>query len=249
MPKPLALDVAFLPDEAVSLEGRVAVVLDVLRASSTIVTLFDRGAASIGLAASVEEARSEPRQVLGPRLLAGEVGGLPPYGFDYGNSPTEFSQLDFSGKHVVMATTNGTAAVRACAGASAVLVGCLLNANAVIRESLELLRDLHGLALVCAGRQGQFVLDDAVAAGYLCHIFLNETKVRDLPVTPSNSALAAYRLYHSYPNLTSALNESASAKALQPLRLGADVAYCAQTSITKRVPRLASTLREGLYLL
>ena len=249
MPRPLALDVAFLPGEAASLEGRVAVVIDVLRASSTIVTLFDRGAASIGLAASVEEARSEPKQVLGPRVLCGEVGGLPPYGFDYGNSPTEFAQLDFSGKHVVMATTNGTAAVRACARASAVLVGCLLNANAVIRECLNLLGDLQGLALVCAGRQGQFVLDDAVAAGYLCHIFLNETKIRDLPVSRSNSAIAAYRLFHSYSNLTSALNESASGQALQPLRLGADVTYCAQTSVTRRVPRLGTTLREGLYLI
>ncbi|HVA22841.1 MAG TPA: 2-phosphosulfolactate phosphatase [Chloroflexota bacterium] len=249
MAKPLTLDVAFLPGEVVSLEGRVAVVLDVLRASSTIVTLFDRGAESIGLAISVEAARSEARQVLGPRVLCGEVGGLTPYGFDYGNSPGEFAELDFSGKHVVMATTNGTAAVRACASASAILIGCLLNANAVIRESLDLLRQLEGLLLVCAGRQGQFVLDDAIAAGYLCHIFLNETKVRDLPVSQSNSAIAAYRLYHSYPNLISALNESASAQALYPLRLGGDVSYCAQTSITKRAPRLGTTDREGLYLL
>ena len=249
MPKTLALDVAFLPGEAASLEGRVAVVLDVLRASSTIVTLFDRGAESIGLAASVEAARSEARQVLGPRVLCGEVGGLPPYGFDYGNSPSEFAALDFSGKHVVMATTNGTAAVRACASASVVLIGCLLNANAVIRETLELLRESEGVVLVCAGRQGQFVLDDAIAAGYLCHIFLNETKVRDVPVAQSNSASAAYRLYRSYSNLTSALNESASAQALYPLRLSADVGYCAQTSITKRVPRLGTVEREGLYLL
>jgi 2-phosphosulfolactate phosphatase len=249
MLKPLALDVAFLPAEAAGLEGRVAVVLDVLRASSTIVTLFDRGAVSIGLAESVEAARSEARQVLGPRVLCGEVGGLPPYGFDYGNSPTEFAGLDFGGKHVVMATTNGTAAVRACVSASAVLVGCLLNANALIREALDLLRELQGLVLVCAGRQGQFVLDDAIAAGYLCHIFLNETKIRDLPVSQSNSAIAAYRLFHSYSNLTSAVNESASAQALYPLRLEADVGYCAQTSITKRVPRLGAVEREGLYLL
>ena len=249
MTKPLALDIAFLPEEAAALDGRVAVVLDVLRASSTMVTLFDRGAVSIGLAASVDAARSEARQVLGPRVLCGEVGGLPPYGFDYGNSPSEFAELDFSGKHVVMATTNGTAAVRACVSASAVLIGCLLNANAVIREALDLLGELEGLTLVCAGRQGQFVLDDAVAAGYLCHIFLNETRVRGVAVSQTNSAAAAYRLYHSYPNLTAALNESASAQALLPLRLGADVGYCARTSTTKRVPRLGAVDREGLYLL
>jgi 2-phosphosulfolactate phosphatase len=248
MPNPLELDVAFLPGEQAQLDGCVAVVLDILRASSTIVTLLDRGTASIGLAASVEAARAEAAQIPGA-LLCGEVGGLPPYGFDFGNSPSEFAALDLTGKHFVMATTNGTAAVRACAAASAVIVGCLLNANAVIREALELLAGLRGLTLVCAGRQGRFVLDDAVGAGYLCHILLNEARVRGLPVVQSNSAIAAYRLYHSYPNLLAALSDSESGRALHPIRLGGDVQYCAQTSITKRVPRLGATRGEGLYLL
>lgn len=248
MLKPVTLEVAFLPSEIASLDNRVAVVLDVLRATSSIITLFDRGAASIGLAGSVDEARTAAKSRPGV-LLCGETGGLPPYGFDYGNSPTEFAALDMTGKHLLMATTNGTAAVRACREAPAVLVGAILNANAVIREALELVRGLQGLLLVCSGRQGQFVLDDAVAAGYLCHIFLSEAKVRSLPVSQSNAAMAAYRLYHSYPNLLAALNESQSGQALYPLRLGADVAYCAQASMSKRVPQLGTTQGEGLYLL
>ncbi|HLG74483.1 MAG TPA: 2-phosphosulfolactate phosphatase [Chloroflexota bacterium] len=245
MPKPVALEVAFLPGEVAALEGRVAVVLDVLRATSSIVTLLDRGAASIGLAASVADARAKARERPGT-LLCGEEGGLPPFGFDYGNSPTEFASLDLTGKHFVMATTNGTNAVRACAAASVVLIGAVLNANALVREILELLRELSAVVLVCAGRQGQFVLDDAAVAGYLCHILLNEAKLRDLPVTTNNAAVAAYRLYHSYGNLLSALNDSASGQALYPLRLGADVQYCAQQSISKRVPRLDG---QQLYLL
>jgi 2-phosphosulfolactate phosphatase len=248
MPNSVEVDVAFLPGELGQLEGRVAVVLDVLRASSTIVTLFDRGAASIGLAAGVDEARAAAGGVPGA-VLCGEIGGLPPYGFDFGNSPSEFAALDFGGKRVVMATTNGTAAVRACVCAPAVLVGALLNANAVVREVLELLRGLRGVVFLCAGRQGGFVLDDAIGAGYLCHILLNEAKVRSLRVSQSNAAIAAYRLYHSYPNLLAGLNDSDSAQALYPLRLGADVSYCARASITKRVPRLATAAGEGLYLL
>src|SRR6266516_2225771 len=248
MPNPVTLDVAFLPGQLRDSEGRVAIVLDVIRATSSIVTLLDRGAVSIGLAVSVDAARDAAKQVPGT-LLCGETGGLPPYGFDHGNSPSEFAQMDFSGKHILMATTNGTAAVRACREASVVLIGALINANAVIRETFDLLRALQGVALVCAGRQGQFVLDDAIAAGFLCHVFLNEAKVRDLPVTQSNSAIAAYRLFHSYPNLLAGLNDSESAKALYPLRLEADISYCAKTSITKRVPRLGTTSREGLYLL
>ncbi len=248
MPNPVSLDVAFLPGEVGSLDGQAAIVVDVIRATTSIITLFDRGAVSIGLAASVDEARLTAKQAPG-MVLCGEAGGLPPYGFDYGNSPLEFAQLDFSGKHIIMATTNGTGAVRACREAPAVLVGALINANAVIREALELLRGLDGLTMVCAGRQGRFVLDDAVAAGYLCHIFLNEARVRDLPVAQSNSAIAAYRLYHAYPNLLAAVNESESAKALYPLRLEADISYCARTSVTKRVPRLGTVALEGLYLL
>jgi 2-phosphosulfolactate phosphatase len=248
MPPQAALGVAFLPGEAGDLDGWAAIVVDVLRACSSIITLFDRGAQSIGLAESVEAARAAAKNIPGA-VLCGEVGGLPPYGFDYGNSPVEFSQLDFSGKHIVMATTNGTAAVRACRTASATLVGALINANQVIRETFALLQGLRGVIIVCAGRQGRFVLDDAITAGYLTHIFIHEAKVRDIPVAQSNAAIAAYRLYHSYPNLLAALNESDSAQALQPLQLGHDVSYCAKTSMTKTVPSLGTTPRKGLYLL
>lgn len=254
MPNPVALDVAFVPRLAPLDQGSVAIAIDVLRASSSIVTLFDRGCRSIGLAESVEAARAAAKRSSGV-LLCGEVGGLPPYGFDHGNSPRELALLDFTGKHAVMATTNGTDAIRSSAEAGCVLVGALLNANAAIREALELLRGLRRLVLVCAGRQGRFVLDDAVAAGYLCHILLNEARVRNIRVAQSNAALAAYRLYHAYPNLLAALNESDSGQSLYPLRLGEDVSYCAKTSISKTVPRLERSVahewseRQGLYLL
>ncbi|MHB8618004.1 MAG: 2-phosphosulfolactate phosphatase [Chloroflexota bacterium] len=280
MPHPFALDVVFVPAELEAqasaashqasgrglrqkvpasrpnvLDGSVAVVIDVLRASSTIVTLIDRGCASVGLAASTEAAREAGRAANGAALLCGEEEGMPPYGFDHGNSPSEFAGLDFTGKHVILSTTNGTGALRACRDAPAVLVGALLNANAVVREALELVKDLRGLVLVCAGRAGRFVLDDAVTAGYLCHVILNEARVRDVAVSQGNGAIAAYRLYHSYPSLLPALNESASGQALYPLRLERDISYCARPSISKRVPRLARQIpkdwaaRQGLYLL
>ena len=252
MPKRAAIDVAFTPAETGDVSGSIAVVIDVLRASSSIITLFDRGARSIGLAHSVEAARAAAKAATGV-LLCGEVGGLPPYGFDFGNSPSEFSHLDMAGKDLVMATTNGTAAVRACASAGAVLIGALINANAVMREALPLLDAFNRVVLVCSGVGGRFVLDDAVAAGYLCHILVNEARVRKLPLDQSNSAIAAYRLYHSYPNLLVALNESDSALNLLPLRLGADISYCARTSVSKTVPRLGmiagEQVRQGFYLL
>ncbi|HUZ78271.1 MAG TPA: 2-phosphosulfolactate phosphatase [Chloroflexota bacterium] len=258
MVRPFTLDVAFLPVEVGQRPRSAAVVIDVLRASSSIITLFDRGCASIGVADSVNAARAAAATFAARGqavpLLCGEVGGLAPYGFDYGNSPSEFAGLDLAGRHVVMATTNGTRALHAAAEAGATLVGALLNANAVVRRALELVAQLDEVLLVCSGRAGRFVLDDAVTAGYLCHVLLSEAKVRGLPVNQSNSAIAAYRLYHSFPNLLAALNESDSARALHSIRLGGDVAYCARASLSKTVPELVASSANtedprGLYVL
>ncbi|MDE3074128.1 MAG: 2-phosphosulfolactate phosphatase [Chloroflexota bacterium] len=256
MVRPLTLDAAFLPVEVGRRPQSIAIAIDVLRASSSIITLFDRGCRSIGLAESTEAARafartSAPAQV----LLCGEVGGLPPYGFDYGNSPSEFSRLDFTGKHVVMSTSNGTNAIRACAECAVTLVGALLNANAAVREALELRDGMREIVLVCAGRAGRFVLDDAVAAGYFSHVLLNEAKIRELPVVQTNAAVAAYRLYHSYPHVSAAWNESDSARNLQSIGLEQDISFCTKASMTRQVPRLEREVpasweeRKGLYVL
>src|SRR5439155_6458054 len=98
MSNQVPLDVAFLPGDAGSLASSITIVVDVLRASSSIVTLLDRGCRSIGLAESVETARSAAKEIK-EVILCGEVGGLPPYGFDHGNSPSEFASLDLAGKH------------------------------------------------------------------------------------------------------------------------------------------------------
>ncbi len=256
MLRAFSLDVAFLPGEVGQRPNSVAIVVDVLRASSSIVTLLDRGSQSVGVAESPEAALKAVKSSGRVKpVLCGEVGGLPPYGFDHGNSPSEFSRLDFSGRHIVMSTTNGTNAIRACREAGTTLIGALLNANAVVRTSLDMLGDLEEIVVVCSGVGGRFVLDDAVTAGYLCHIILSDAKVRNLPLNQTNSAIAAYRLYHSYPNLTAALNESDSAKALHSVRLAHDISFCGQTSMTKQVPRLQVEVpkqweeRQGLYLL
>ena len=103
----MRLDVALTPNLLADFSGRVCIVVDVLRASSTIVTMLERGAEEVLLAPTIEGARGLHQEL--PRyLLCGEEGGVPPPGFDYGNSPSEFSAIDLKGQRVILRTSNGT---------------------------------------------------------------------------------------------------------------------------------------------
>ena len=146
------------------LQDHTAVVVDVLRASSTIVAALAAGAHAIYPVVSTEEAIKLATS-LGREdaLLAGERRGLKVEGFDLGNSPREFTPETVGGKRVVMSTTNGTRALVAVAGAERVLVASFLNLSAVAAACA----DAERLAVVCAGREGRFSIDDAVCAGML----------------------------------------------------------------------------------
>lgn len=149
------------PDELI---GGTAVVIDVLRASTTIVHALEAGAREIIPCLEVEEARARaaefPREEV---VLAGERQGLPIEGFDLGNSPTEYTRDRVEGKTVVFTTTNGTRAMSRCRSAERVLIGAFVNASAVC-EGLGGREQVH---LLCAGRRGQYGPDDGLLAGLL----------------------------------------------------------------------------------
>lgn len=236
----MRLEVAFVPGEVRYLEGSVCVVLDIIRASSSLTTIFERGIRRVLLAESIDAARDFAARATTPFLLCGEQEGLPPYGFDHGNSPTEFSRLPLQGKEMVFCTSNGTKAAYACAGASAVLIGCFLNARAVVTRALSLLPSPEAtINLVCAGREGRFVLDDALCAGYLAGLLNSEARVRGLGPELNDAARASLKILSGYPNLVEALYESASGRALRPIGLEHDISYCARTSVSAMVPELS----------
>ncbi|HLV97598.1 MAG TPA: 2-phosphosulfolactate phosphatase [Ktedonobacterales bacterium] len=116
----------------------VAIVIDVIRATTTLATLFDGGCERVLVAGDIREARAFAAGQPGAYLLAGEVGGLRPPGFDFGNSPVELAAADVRGREVIFSTTNGTRALHACAQAGAILAGSLRNAQAVSRAALRL---------------------------------------------------------------------------------------------------------------
>ncbi len=144
----------------------LAVVIDTLRACSNIVTLFERHVGRVIPVATVEEARrlkeADPELV-----LAGERGGLPPPGFDLGNSPAEAESLDFTGKTVILTTSAGSKGmVAAAATADQVVIGCFLNAASVARHIQEI--DPEVVSFVALGTRGELSApEDDLAAEYM----------------------------------------------------------------------------------
>ena len=158
-----------MPQGAVT--GGIAVVIDVLRASTTIVTALAHGAAGVRPVLTVEAARALAAgfaSLSGSSvLLGGERGGLRIDGFDLGNSPLEYSRARVAGRRIVITTTNGTAALDACTAASEVLIGAIVNRAAVAARAWDLARsrgnaDIH---LVCAGTDGEVTEEDLLTAG------------------------------------------------------------------------------------
>jgi 2-phosphosulfolactate phosphatase len=213
-----------------SLRGKVCVVFDVLRATSTIVTALDHGAARILPAATIPEAL-RLRELHPGCLLAGErdgirirsdlTGGVE---FDLGNSPREFTPEKVRGKAIVMTTTNGTRALRACAGADATLVCCFLNLRATAEYLAK--RNPPDLVLVGSGTGEQAAYEDVLCAGALADILWAQRNSGAV----ADSAFLARRLYLiEEQNLSAAFAQSSNGRRLlaRP-ELREDVAYCAR---------------------
>jgi 2-phosphosulfolactate phosphatase len=247
----MLLDVALAPSLLPPTRPPVCIVVDVLRASSACVAMFDAGAANVAVAESPNQARELRAQYLPKALLCGEVGGLPPEGFDYGNSPVEFASLDLSGRSLVLATSNGTRALHAVSDAPAVLVGCLLNRAAVCESALESARRFStGVLIVCAGNEfgRTFSLDDAFAAGAMIRL-LAERLGNAPDVHCSDAAEMSRRLFLSYNGHSDdAFQNSSHGRVLAGLGFGADLDHCGRLDESASVPAL-SRHPEGFLLL
>ncbi len=222
--------------------------IDVLRASSTIVTALVAGAKEVRPAASPAEAISRLRRAelaQGSReglLLGGERFGLKIEGFDLGNSPLEYTPEAVGGRTIFFSTTNGTRTLRRAAGrrgegtrARLVVVAAFLNASAVAER---IRREGGSVVMACAGTRGGFSLEDVLLAGFLADSLERhgdgDFVFRDL-------ARAAAALYRSLAgaegeDLARAVVTADHARYLATLGFGADVAYCASRDTTAVVP-------------
>jgi 2-phosphosulfolactate phosphatase len=148
-----------------SLRGGVAVVLDVLRATTTMIHALAAGCLAVVPCLEIDEARRVAGTFpAGSALLAGEREGVPIAGFDLGNSPSAFTPGVCRGKTLVMTTTNGTRAILSCLDADRVLVGAFVNLRATVRSLSEDGRPVH---IVCAGTDGLISAEDTLLAGVI----------------------------------------------------------------------------------
>jgi 2-phosphosulfolactate phosphatase len=223
------IHVAFTPDEAAA--APTGVVIDVIRATSTICQALASGYERILCAAEVEDARALAGG--GAVTLGGERLGVRIDGFDLGNSPREY--LEARSPTLAMSTTNGTRAiVTAGQRCERVLIASLLNLEAVTEAARS-----HGddVAIFCAGVKGAFALDDSYVAGRIAALLGGER---------SDAAEAAVRLAASYATAEEAFRASRSGRNLinHGPELEADIPYCARESVLAVVPRL--TGRHGV---
>jgi 2-phosphosulfolactate phosphatase len=233
----MKLDVLITPGELMPADvaQRTVVVLDVLRATSTIVEALAAGARALYPVAEVEEAL-RLANTLGRDevLLSGERKALAIDGFDLGNSPGDFTAERVGGKLIVMSTTNGTGALVAAGVASRVIVGSWLNLTAVV-DYLE--RTAAEPVFLCAGRGGKFALEDAVCAGTIAAALM-ERSDPDADWELNDGAMAALAMALRYPDPDELFRETAAGKQIVEVGLREDLAFCALTDRHDVVPVL-----------
>jgi 2-phosphosulfolactate phosphatase len=241
------LDVLLSPAELPALAGRdlretVCVVFDVLRATSTFATALQNGAKEIIPVSEISEALAIKKAESGKRkaetiLLGGERDGVRIFAngidFDLGNSPREYTPEKVRGKTIVSTTTNGTRALRACAGAKTVLAASFLNLSA----TAEFLRaeNFQNVLLVCAGTRENPALEDTLAAGALCEMLVGSSRCDDrtaqraVPTKISDSAETALIAYSRAKSdlFATIVRDSENARRLLAIpELRDDVAFC-----------------------
>jgi 2-phosphosulfolactate phosphatase len=224
------VDVVFTPDEAGA--APTGVVIDVIRATTTICQALAAGYGRVFCAAEVDEARAL-RDALGEGVLGGERQAVRIPGFDLGNSPREY--LEPIGDTLVLSTTNGTRAVVAAAQrCERVLIASLLNLSTVVEAAREVADDV---VVVCAGVQGTLALDDAFVAGRIVELLAWER---------TDAAAAAARLVSTWSGAEEAFRASRSGRNLMENapELEEDIVFCARESVIDVVPRLVA-MRDG----
>jgi 2-phosphosulfolactate phosphatase len=234
MPEGRAVCVHLLPELAdpERLADGVAVVLDVLRATTTIVTALAAGCSAVYPCATVEEARRTADGMRAGRvLLAGERDGMPLSGFDLGNSPAEFTPTHCRDLAVVMTTTNGTHALLRAAVAARALVAGFVNFSAVGEQLRQELRPIH---IVCAGDHGQVALEDALLAGAFVDFLADAGEVRF-----NDAARLAWDGFEHHGRLLDcALELSTGGARLKELGYDEDVQAAARVDQYALVPEL-----------
>ncbi len=248
----MRFEVCFLPSEATRRPSPVAVLIDVIRASTTIVTLLERGCPEILLARHADRDRiAGLRDRFGPALVCGEdPQGMKLAEADLGPSPARLVDLDVAGQRVILCTANGTRAAELLqeTGVEHVLVGCMRNAGAVMDAAVRLAARLErSLSLVCAGREACRIpaLDDVCCAAALLTYGEDVAKALGREPVVMESGRIARSARAAFLGIREAFEQSATAEVLRRVDSVADIAFCAEEAVSQVVPVLTFRTQLG----
>ena len=224
---------SFQEDE---MRGKTAIMVDVLRASSTIVTALANGAkgvipvADMGAGSRISQSMDTENF-----LLCGEKDGEKIEGYDLGNSPFEYTENLVRGKTIVLNTTNGTKALMRASLAKDIVVGSFLNLNSIV----EYLKDKERIVLVCAGWRGRLSLEDLLCAGNIIYELTNG----ELPDIAFDGAKVAFGLYEKFgDDIEKTVLSSNHAHRLNDIVGMEDLSYCSSVNVMQVLP----VMKEGI---
>ena len=223
----MTLDVQFVPRSTTINLSDTAVVIDVLRMTTTSALLFSQGLEELFVVAEVEDARGLAAQM--GALLLGERGGKKVKGFDGGNSPLEYPQ-PLNGQKAILCTSNGSKAVEAIQEVEHVFLGAIVNAKAVAEKVLEVATE--NITLICAGTGGRVSLDDVIGAACIAREMLE----LDTKLEHTDACKVALGSLELNPDLSSGLQDAYHSTVLKNLGYEEDITFAAKLNLLNTVP-------------
>lgn len=234
------LETLFIPEEIKNIElaGKLVVMIDVLRASSTIVTALANGCRGFIPILSPDQARKKAQQFEKEGvLLGGEREGTKIKGFDLGNSPREYKKEAVKDKTIIFSTTNGVKTLEMVKSAYEIIIGSFLNLQAVCDYCTNYQGDI---LIICAGRESKFSLEDTACAGMIIN-FLRD--VFPVACQETDANLTAQLIYEEFGNnILEVLRKSQHGRYLESIGLEKDLKFCSQLDFFHIVP----IFRDGI---
>lgn len=211
-------------------KDRIVVVIDVLRATSVMVTALNNGCNKIVPVKEIEEAIDIASKDRNKYLLGGERGGIKIDKFDFSNSPLDYTEDIVKGKSLIMTTTNGTRAIKNSEEAEKIFIGALINGRVVAEKLAKLNKDV---TFVNAGTDGEFSMDDFITSGYIINclrdIMKNHCSLTDIAKTSEY-------VYINNPSIISFVKDALHYKRMKDLRYSEDLRYCLSKDLINIVP-------------
>jgi len=214
------------------IKNKTVVVVDVLRATSVTITAISNGCKEVIPKLTIEEAL-EIKEKNFRCVLGGERNAVKIEGFDFSNSPLDYTEENVKGKILVLTTSNGTRAIQGSIGAKNLLIGAIINGQAVGNRILELGNDV---IFVNAGTDGNFSLDDFICSGFIIDCVVKNNN----QVMLTDIAKTAQYVYKQNSNITDFIKNASHYKRIEQLNLFKDLDYCCRKNITDVVPEFCN---------